>query len=420
MNMQAHNTQRWLAFALIGVMTCCSYAQPANRRMTPKQAQQIMQDKYPPVEGRWPAEKANAWYAKLPWLVGCNYYPATAINQIEMWQASTFDPKTIDKELALAKSIGMNTLRVYLHDMVWADDEQGLYQRMDQFLDICKQHNIRPFFVFFDDCHYPDPVLGVQPLPVKGWHNSGWRNCPARDVALRFANGKATEAEIAQLKGYVQNTIRRFKDDDRVLFWELYNEPGRGNSETPQKPKYRPVQMREKSNKLVYESWKWAREINSSQPISSCTRGSVGLVNIAINRANSDIHSIHCYEPADELEKLIQEYKQDGRPVIMTEWLARTRGSTVAECLPVMKKYNVGAICWGFVSGKSGTIWPWSSRQEDGKPTSVAAKRKAGEIVQPGEKFPEPEVWFHDLFRIDGTPYDPAEIKVFKELTGKS
>ena len=370
---------------------------------------------YPPVDGRWSVEKANAWYAELPWLIGCNYYPSTAINQIDMWQEATWDPKTIDKELGMAASIGMNTLRVYLHDLVWADDEQGLYRRMDQFLDICSKHGIRPFFVFFDDCHFPDPKLGVQPLPVKRYHNSGWVNCPAREVALRFAQGKASAEEIVRLKGYVQETMRRFKDDKRVLFWELYNEPGRGRGESGNMAGVNGsrTSMGDTSNKLVYSSWIWARQVNPSQPICSNTAGSVGENNIAINRANSDIHSIHCYSPPDRLEKLILDYKQDGRPVIVTEWLARTNGSTVTECLPVLKKHHVGAVNWGFVSGKSGTIWPWTSRRG----VDVTDKRASGQVVKPGQKFPEPKLWFHDLYRIDGTPFDQAEIDTFRRLT---
>ncbi len=396
-------------------LTSSLRAQGGKGKKSAKPVPQILAQKYPTVKGRWPAEKANAWYKKQPWLIGCNYYPATAINQIEMWQASTFDPKTIDKELAIAESIGFNTLRVYLHDLVWADDEKGLYQRMDQLLTICQKHGIRPFFVFFDDCHYPEPELGKQPLPVKRWHNSGWCTCPARDLAVRFSQGKATKKEVARLKGYVQRTMRRFKDDRRVLFWELYNEPGRGKNLGAGRGA-----MGDRSSKLVYTSWVWAREVNPSQPISSNTAGSVGKINIAINRANSDIHSIHSYSPPEQLERLIKEYQKDGRPVIVTEWLARTRGSTVKECLPVMKRLNAGAVNWGFVSGKSGTIWPWSSRRgPGGKNMSVSKKRAEGHVVKPGEPFPEPKVWFHDLFRIDGTPYDQKEIDFIKKLTGK-
>ncbi|MCG8686689.1 MAG: sulfatase-like hydrolase/transferase, partial [Desulfobacterales bacterium] len=374
-------------------------------------------EQYPVVDGRWSEEKANAWYDELPWLVGCNYYPATAINQIDMWQASTWDPETIDKELGWAESIGMNTLRVYLHDLVWADDEQGLYKRMDEFLDICQDHGIRPFFVFFDDCHFPEPKLGKQPLPVKGYHNSGWVNSPARELAVRFAKGKATKAEVARLKGYVQKTIERFKDDPRVLFWELYNEPGRGRGESGDMGNAQGsrTSMGDTSNKLVHSSWVWAREVNPSQPISSNSSGSVGKGNIAINRANSDIHSIHSYGGgAPRLRNEILEYKKDGRPVIVTEWLARSAGSKVESSLPLMKELNVGAVNWGFVCGESGTIWPWSSR----KGRDVTKERAKGNVVKPGEAYPEPDVWFHDIFRIDGSAYDPKEIEIFQELTG--
>ncbi|MEM6362932.1 MAG: glycoside hydrolase family 2, partial [Planctomycetota bacterium] len=177
----------------------------------------------------------------------------------------------------------------------------------------------------------------------------------------------------------------------------------------------------DRSNRLVHDSWVWAREINPSQPITSCTQGSVGRMNVAINFANADFHSIHCYSPADTLNSLIQDYQSDGRPVFVTEWLARTNGSTVAECLPVMKQHNVAAINWGFVVGKSQTHYPWASRRNDkGKFLDVNATRDSGRVVHPGEPFPEPELWFHDLFRMDGTPFDPDEIKVFRNLTASN
>lgn len=372
-----------------------------------------------PIKGRWSKKKINKWHKKLPWLVGCNYYPATAINQIEMWQSSTWDPETINKELGWAEAIGMNTLRVYLHNLVWEDDEEGLYQRMDEFLDICQRHKIRPWFVFFDDCHYPNPKLGPQPLPVPRYHNSGWVNSPAREVALRYAQGKATLDEVAALKGYVQKTLFRFKDDERVLLWELYNEPGRGNGELGDLPgEKKPLAILDNSKKLVYDSWVWAREISPSQPITSTTEGSLGKTNIKINRINSDVYSIHSYDGIDDLKNKIMDYKKDGRPIIVSEWLARTHGSTVESYLPFMKEMNVGAVNWGFVSGKSATIWPWHSRKtKSGIKRSLIYEREIGHVIQPGEQFPEPKIWHHDLFRIDGTAYDPKEIELFKKLT---
>lgn len=126
-----------------------------------------------PVAGRWPIAKINAWHAGLPWLVGANYLPSNKINTIDMWQSSTWDHHVIAKELKLAQSIGCNTMRVFLHPLVWKDDEHGLYRRMDGFLGMAEEAGIRPSFVFFDDCHYPYATLGPQPLLVRAFHNSG-------------------------------------------------------------------------------------------------------------------------------------------------------------------------------------------------------------------------------------------------------
>src|SRR6184192_3533155 len=105
----------------------------------------------------WSAAKANAWYANHKWINGANFIPSTAINQLEMWQADTFDPATIDRELKWAAGIGMNTARVFLHDLAYDQDPKGFKQRLDKFLDIAKSHGIRPTLVFFDDCWNPEP-----------------------------------------------------------------------------------------------------------------------------------------------------------------------------------------------------------------------------------------------------------------------
>jgi len=119
---------------------------------------------------RWTAKAANAWYAKEPWLVGSNYLPADAINELEMWQADTFDAKRIDLELGWAQSLGMNTMRVFLHDLMW-QDPAGAKGRIDTFLRIAAKHHIKPLFVLFDSCWDPNPKLGAQRAPRPGVHN---------------------------------------------------------------------------------------------------------------------------------------------------------------------------------------------------------------------------------------------------------
>src|SRR5579859_569631 len=125
-------------------------------------------------QARWTEKQAADWYAKQPWLVGSNYIPATAINELEMWQADTFDPKRIDLELRWARGIGMNTMRVFLHDALWQQDAAGFTKRIDVFLGLADKRAIKPIFVLFDSCWDPYPQLGKQRAPRPGVHNSGW------------------------------------------------------------------------------------------------------------------------------------------------------------------------------------------------------------------------------------------------------
>lgn len=234
----------------------------------------------------------------------------------------------------------------------------------------------------------------------KGVHNSGWAQSPGKELVIRYNDGEATEEEKNRLQGYVQETMRRFRNDQRVLAWELYNEPGRSAGE--------------KSLPLLMDAWKWAREVNPSQPICSSAEGSKGQAFIDIARANSDVISFHSYNDK-KLEGRIKFYQETGRPAMCTEYIARN-GSTFQTAMPILKKYNVAAINWGFVSGKTGAVWNWKTKK--GKDLNELRKHEEN-ILQPGEAFPEPEVWFHDIYRIDGTPYSKDEIDFIRKMTGK-
>jgi endo-1,4-beta-mannosidase len=176
------------------------------------------------MQTRWSTEMANEWYVRQPWLLGCNFIPSCAINQLEMWQAETFDPPTIDRELGWAEGIGFNTIRTYLHDLAWDSDPDGSKQRIDQFLRIAAGHRIRPILVLFDDCWNPFPRVGKQPTPHPGVHNSGWVQSPGREMVNREPSA------WRPLMNYVMDIISTFANDERILLWDLYNEPGnRGN-----------------------------------------------------------------------------------------------------------------------------------------------------------------------------------------------
>jgi hypothetical protein len=328
-------------------------------------------------QSTWSKEKANAWYKQQPWYVGANFLPSTAINQLEMWQAETWDPVTIDRELGFAAAIGMNVMRVYLHDLAWVADAKGFKKRINEFLSIANKHRIKILFTIFDDCWNPDPVIGKQPDPQPGIHNSGWMRSPSKSV-----HDDSTKWEY--LEKYVKDILESFKNDKRILLWDLYNEPGNSSYELSSLP-------------LLKKVFEWARAVRPSQPLTA----GVWYNNKTFNDfqiANSDVISFHNYNNAESLEKQINELEQYGRPVICTEYMARTRDSKFQTHLPIFKKYKVAAINWGLVAGKSNTIYQWGTPIKDGS---------------------EPKIWFHDVFRKDGTAYDPEEIQTIKKLTGK-
>jgi len=328
----------------------------------------------------WSHDKANAWYAAQPnWMSGCNFQPSTAINQIEMWQAESFDAATIDKELGWAQELGFNTMRIYLSSVVWQNDPEGIKKRLDQYFSISTKHGIRSIVIFFDDCWNEEAYYGKQPAPKSGIHNSGWVQDPS--VSLR----KDTVKLYPVLESYVKDILTTFKNDKRVLLWDLYNEPGNSKHDCTSLP-------------LLKNVFKWARQINPSQPISA------GVWYFGCNElnafqiANSDIITYHNYSNVNEHQMWINFLKIQKRPMICTEYMARKNDSRFENIMPLLKNNNIGAINWGFVSGKTNTIFAWSD-------------------PLPNEK--EPKLWFHDIYRQDKTPFDSSEITTIKRLNGK-
>jgi len=330
----------------------------------------------PPAPAKvWTAEKANAWYAEHKWITGANYIPANAINQLEMWQAETFDAAQIDKELGWAENIGFNTMRVFLHSIAWQQDPEGFKKRVDQFLTIANKHRIQAMFVFFDDCWNKEAKPGKQPAVKTGIHNSGWVQDPGQPATY-------DTTAFPALEKYVTDVLTSFAHDKRILLWDLYNEPGnnsKGDSSLP----------------LLTKVFQWARAVNPDQPVSAgLWAWNLEKLN-AFQLMNSDVITYHDYQEASLHKQVIQVLKANGKPLICTEYMARTRNSRFATVLPLLKNQNVGAINWGFVDGKTNTIYAWDTPLGDGS---------------------QPTEWFHDIFKKDGTPYREDEVNLIKKL----
>ncbi len=326
----------------------------------------------------WTKEKANEWYSTKGWLRGSDFIPSTAINQLEMWQAETFDTAAIDRELGYAASIGLNCMRVFLHHVAWQQDPQGFKGRMDKYLSIADHHHITTMFVFFDDCWNESYHAGMQPAPKTGIHNSGWIRDPGKPY---YEEPKLTDT----LEMYVKDVLATFKADNRILLWDLYNEPGNSGYGI-------------KSLPLLQKAFMWGRQINPSQPLSAGIWTTDLQELNTYQLANADVITYHDYNPVNVHQHTIDTLRKYGRPLLCTEYMARPRNSTFATVMPMLKKEKVAAINWGLVAGKTNTMYAWDAPMPGGE---------------------EPKLWFHEIFRKDGTPYKEEEVSLIKFLTAK-
>jgi hypothetical protein len=358
------------------------------------------------VEARWPRERANAWYAEQPWLVGCNFIPSTAINQLEMWQADTFDPETIDRELGWAARLGFNAVRVYLHDLVWLAGATGFKSRIGHYLDITIRHGIQTMFVLFDDGWHDDPVLGAQPAPRPGVHNSGWVKSPGSKVVKNPAGW-------GRLEDYVSDIVSTFGSDERVVVWDVYNEPGNDfvlSLGLPVVLRYakllyqlaRHLFLPSLTSPLLQQAFSWARSTHPIQPLTTATWYLTPSLESKLNQhalALSDVFSFHSYFDLEITSRLVGKLQALGRPLLCTEYLARKAGCLFETHLPLFRREKIGCYNWGLVSGKTQTIYSWE------------------EVIETGA---EPPLWFHDILRADGTPYREEEARVIRKLTAES
>ena len=346
---------------------------------------------------RWTKEKANEWYSRQPWLFGANFIPSNAINQIEMWQAASFDTALINKELGYAESIGMNCMRVFLHDLLYKQDASGYLKRIDQFLHIASKRHIKIMLVFFDSVWDPYPYLGKQRDPRPGVHNSGWVQGPGVH-ALRDST------EDARLEKYVKGIVKKFASDPRVLCWDIWNEPDNMNGKIYND--YEPANKVDYVLRIIKKAFQWVRSQHPVQPLTTYVCGSgwadveiapipnvQELVHFVLD--NSDILSFHNYSGTEAWENMARRFTKYDRPVLCTEFMARN-GCTFQAILPSAIKMNIGVMCWGLVAGKTNTIHGWHTWDTPDKG--------------------EPKIWHHDVFRQNGEPYSKEEILFIKKI----
>lgn len=327
--------------------------------------------------GQWSVKKANKWYKKQAWILGCNYVPSTSVNDVEFWQAETFDPETIDRELGWAEQWGINSVRVFLNYVVWEAGSEAYIKRFEQFLGIAAKHGMSVMPVLFDDCNFSGGVakVGKQVDPVPGIIMNGWVSSPPKAM-------RNDPESLPKLKAYLQGIIKHFRKDKRIILWDLYNEPFNGDEWKD-------------THSLMEQAFLWAREMKPTQPL---TIGAWNRFDSPVSKKMmqlSDIVSFHGYDGKDEFEKKIQLCSEYKRPVICTEWLLRQSDNTIFNILPLLKENNAGSYHWGLVNGKTQCHLQWGSTAEN----------------------PKSDPWQHDLMYPDGATYNQEELELFKKIS---
>lgn len=333
----------------------------------------------PAPAGQWPREKAWEWNRKSGWLLGCNFLPSSAVNDVEMWQADTFDTAAIQRELGWARDCGFNTIRVFLNFVVWKADSAGMKKRFEQFLKLADQQQLNVMPVLFDDCNFANRIAaaGKQPPPVPGVHNSQWVSSPPLAMVTNYS-------AWPELESYAKDMVQTFGHDRRIVAWDLYNEAGNSRMGTNSLP-------------LLKAVFDWARSAHPAQPLTSCAWIDFKSPMSQRIMELSDVVSFHGYLPLSGTLDMLEACRKFDRPIICTEWLHRARGNTVEEILPVFHSQGVGCYNWGLVSGRTQTYMPWGSA--------------------PGT--PVPTLWQHDLLHSDGRPFKPEERNLIRQHSQK-
>jgi hypothetical protein len=330
----------------------------------------------PGTKSRWDPERVRVWYDNLGVVKGVNYIPRNAVNSIEMWQEETFDPDLIDEELGWAREAGYTTLRVQLQYAAWKADPEGFMDRLEAFMDLASRNTLKVVPVLFDDRNFAgtEPRPGPQPDPVRGQHNSRWVPSPG-PAAIR------DRSVWPDLEKYVRGVMEKFKRDDRIVYWDLYNRAGDGD-------------LREETLPLMDQAFNWARDVDPEQPLASAAWTRPGSAMTARTMERSDIITFQSFDGLEQVEALLMWLKRYDRPVICSDWLMRQRSNNFEKILPLFAVNRVGWFNHGLVKGKT---QEW-----------IQQDRYRSET--------EPDVWQHDVLNPDGTPYSPEEIEKIQEF----
>ncbi len=354
---------------------------------------------------QWSKERAWAWYTARPWIRGCNFMSSDCANRIDQWQAYGFEERfeTAKRELALAAETGFNSIRIIPEFFVWEQEHDGFMERFERYIALAHENGISCMIVLGNDCMPPKEEFDKR--MHLGEQHVDWGFHGGRRVSQHGTFGGAGYSVLDTREGadrfcaFARELVEKYKNDERVLMWDVFNEPGNSNRKSLSLP-------------VLERLFALIRGIDPIQPLTvgvwSETKHPEKLPEIErFGLEHSDIVSFHCYSSYADNVEILHRLKAYGRPIVNTEWLARCIGNTVEEIFPLFFAMGVGCYNWGFVAGKYQTYEPWEGMWDN----------YAKDPAHNGWDF---DKWFHDLYRPSHRPYDPHEIEIIKRFCALS
>ena len=353
------------------------------------------------MKRRWTEEEAWAWQKKVGWLRGCNFIGSDCANRIDMWQSYKSEEHlaTAEREIALCQKIGFNTVRLIVEFDVWSQEHDSFMEMLEKYIALSDKYGQKVMFVLANEAvlcrgeKYTPKPLGEQAYAL-GYHQGRLPLTPEQKALTPYHELERPETREKYLE-MVREIVTKYRDDERIICWNVYNEPGISIGAERSLPliklMFDTVRACDPSQPLASDIWYW-RDLDNLLP------------NDALGAELSDVISWHCYNRLKDFVFCYEALKKHCRPILLTEWLNRVSGQYVYDTYPVIYLERINCWCWGFVAGKTQTYEPWDSlwdRYESG-----------------GTRYDFTR-WQHDLFRPNLRPYDPGEIELIESFNSK-
>ncbi len=348
------------------------------------------------MSGKWTKEQAWDWYGRQPWIRGWCGYPSNCVNRVAMWQeyGHTDVAAQEEAEFKLARGIGYNAVRAIIQFEVWRFEHDSFMKNLEEYIAAAARNGIKVMLCLGNDCTVPkslfQPVV-FGPQNVDWGYHSGIKRGPHAGGYSEPGYMLLDESEYEQdYYDMVSELADKYGRDERIQIWDVWNEIGASRRNM-------------KSVKAMETFFEILRGKNVMQPLTA--DGWNKFENAEHERRAmelSDIITFHSYKNFGDVVALIDRLKElYGRPLINNEWLNRYENNRVQELFPLFWLERIGSYNWGLVQGYSQTYEPWGGY-------FMREEFENGTLDLKG--------WQHDLFRFNGLPYDPNEIKVIKRF----